>query len=259
MIELVDTHCHLDDPKLAAEIPQVVARAQEAGVAAMVSVGTSLESTRAALAIADANPTAVWAAVGVHPHEADLVHTEAAFGPVAALASHPRAVGIGETGLDYVRRNADPGNQKRLLSLHFALARKTGKALIIHCREAHADFYDQLRAEMPAPVRGVMHCYSGSLEMAKKYLDLGLYLSIAGPVTYPNAAAFREVVRALPADRLVVETDAPYLAPQEFRGRRNEPAHLTFTARCVSELLGLDFEAFCGAAARNGRALFGLG
>ncbi len=182
-----------------------------------------------------------------------------AFAPVAELASHPKAVAVGETGLDYYRRNADPENQKRLLSLHLALARKTGKALIVHCREAHQDFYDQLRAEMPAPVRGVMHCYSGSLEMAKKYLDLGLYISIAGPVTYPNAAGFREVVRALPADRLVVETDAPYLAPQDFRGRRNEPSYVTFTARRVSELLGLEFGAFCRAAARNGRALFGLG
>jgi TatD DNase family protein len=255
---LFDTHCHLDDPKFTGEVAAVVERARAAGVAGMVTVGTSAASTRAAVEIAAAHPDSVWAAAGVHPHEADAVHTEEAFAAVASLASHPRVVAIGETGLDYYRRHADPANQKRLFSLHLALARETGKALIVHCRDAYDDLYAQLRAEMPAPIRGVMHCYSGPPEMARKFLDLGFCISIAGPVTFPNAAALRETARGVPLDRLVVETDAPYLAPQAFRGRRNEPAYATHAARQLATLQGVDFDRFCEAEGRTARALFGL-
>lgn len=255
---LFDTHCHLDDPTFAGEVASVVQRARAAGVTGLVTVGTSVESTRAALAIAQAHPGSVWASAGVHPHEADAVPSEDAFIPLAELAADPRVVAIGETGLDYYRRHASPANQKRLFSMHIQLARRSGKPLILHCRDAYDDLYWQLRAEMPAPVRGVMHCYSGPPDMARRFLDLGLCISIAGPVTFPNAGTLREMARGLPLDRTVVETDSPYLAPQAFRGQRNEPAYVVHTARQVASLLAIDFDQFCQASTRNARALFSL-
>lgn len=255
---LFDTHCHLDDPRFAGEVPSIVERARASHVTGMVTVGTSTESSRAAISIASAYPGSVWAAAGIHPHEADAVHTVETFAPLVELAADPRVVAIGETGLDYYRRHADPANQKRLFSMHLELARRTGKALIIHCRDAYDDLYEQLRASMPAPIRGVMHCYSGPPDMARKFLDLGFYVSFAGPVTFPNAAKLRETVRGLPPDRVVVETDSPYLAPQPLRGQRNEPAYVTHAARQLATLLGVDFDHFCETSTRNARALFAL-
>lgn len=254
---LVDTHCHLDDPKFQGEVPEILARAREVGVAAMVTIGTSIESTQKALAIAREHD-GVRAAAGIHPHHADSVHTPKAFEPLVSLAEDPAVVAIGETGLDFHRDYADPKHQQSLLSLHLDLARRTGKPLVIHCREAYAEFIERVRRELAPPAAGVMHCFSGSAEDARRLLDLGFHISVAGPVTFPNARRLREVVRRVPLDRLVLETDAPYLAPQEFRGRRNEPAYLRFTARRVAELLGVDYDRFCESTTRNAAALFGL-
>lgn len=252
---LFDTHCHLDDARFRGELDEIVTRARDAGLVGVVTVGTSAVSTQAAVDIARRH-AGVWAAAGVHPNDAETIPDEAAFQPIARLAAEPEVVAIGETGLDYYRDHARPERQHALLSMHFDLARRTGKPLIIHCRDAHPDFFERISADMPAPVRGVMHCFSGSAEMARKYLDLGLHISIAGPVTYPNAAALRDVVKTLPLDRLLVETDSPYLAPQEFRGKRNEPSYVRFTALKIAEIHRRPPEQVFEATTRNGRELF---
>src|SRR5262245_34979254 len=197
---LVDSHAHLDDPAFAADLPAVLDRAREAGVERIVTIGTGLESSRRARAIAEAHPD-IWFSPGIHPHEADNP------GPVdelRPLAAHPRAVAVGETGLDYVKNYSSVPNQKALFVKHLEIARDAGKPVSIHCREAHSDAYDILRDH--APLRGVIHCFSGTWADAQRYLGLDFYLSIAGPVTYPNATGLREVARQIPLDRMMIET-----------------------------------------------------
>lgn len=247
----VDSHAHLDDPAFAPDLEAVLARAREAGVARLVTIGTSLESSRRALAIAEGHAE-VWFAPGIHPHEADNP------GPVEelrALAAHPRAVAVGETGLDTVKNYASIPNQRRLFLRHLEIARETDRPVSIHCREAHPDAIAILRAH--APLRGVIHCFSGTHEDAEMYIALGFYLSIAGPVTYPKADGFREVVRQLPLDRLLLETDCPLLAPQARRGKRNEPAYVRYTAEEVARLAGIPLDELGEATSENARRLFG--
>jgi len=252
---LFDTHCHLDDPLFAKDVDLVIDRAREAGVTAIVTAGTSISSSRAAIEIARRRD-GVWAAGGIHPNEpatpdeADLL---------AAIARDPKVVAIGETGLDFFRQRTDPFRQQALLEVHLKIALDTGKPLIFHCRDAHAELYERLASAAGRSIRGVMHCFSGTPETARRFLDLGLYISIAGPVTYPAAEPLRALIRTLPLDRLLVETDAPYLPPQEFRGGRNEPAYVRFTARRVARAAGVDFEKLCEVTTQNGRRLFGVG
>lgn len=254
---LVDTHCHLDDPQFGVDTPKVIHRARENGVELMVCVGTDLDSTRRCIELASADPR-LFASVGVHPHFADKVTTDEAFAPIEEMAAHPKVVGVGETGLDYYKKFARPERQKELLRRHIRLSLKTGKALIVHCRDAHDDFFEALSRETRPPIRGVMHCFSSTRDNAARALEWGLMISIAGPVTYPNAAALADVVRTIPLDRLVVETDAPYLAPQAHRGQRNEPVHVRHVAQKIAELQGVSFESVCDQTTRNARALFGM-
>lgn len=226
----------------------------------MVTIGTDVSSTRAARSLAEAHD-GVFFSTGCHPHEAD--HVRAVLEDVLReLGEHgrsPKCVAVGETGLDYYKNFALPENQKTLFLGHLKLARDLEKPLSIHCRQAHAETINILDREMKAPVRGVVHCFSGTREDARKYLDLGMYLSFAGPITFPNATSLRETARLVPVDRVLVETDAPYLAPQPVRGRRNEPSHVRFTAEAMAELLGVSFEQLCEAIQVNARNLFGIG
>jgi TatD DNase family protein len=249
---LVDSHAHLDDAAFAADLEPVLGRAREAGVARIVTIGTSVDSSRRARGIAERHPD-VWFSPGVHPHEAD------APGPVEELRellAHPRAVALGETGLDYVKNHASVPNQRALFVRHLEMAREAGKPLSIHCREAHPDLIAILREH--APLRGVIHCFSGTGADAEAYLSLGFFLSIAGPVTYPNADRLRAVVRTIPLGRLLVETDCPLLTPQKHRGRRNEPAYVRYTAAEVANVKGVSLEELEAATSRNAAALFGL-
>ena len=249
---LVDSHAHLDDRAFESDLEAVIARAKENGVERIVTIGTDLASSRRAQAIAETHEH-VWFSPGIHPHEAD--HP----GPVddlRALAAHPRAVAVGETGLDYVKNYASIPNQKVLFVKHLEIALEADKPVSIHCREAHPDAYAILRGH--APLRGVIHCFSGDWPDAENYLSLNFYLSIAGPVTYPKADRLRDVVRLIPLDRLLVETDCPLLTPQKHRGQRNEPAYVRYTAAEIANCHGISVAEVEEATTRNARRLFGI-
>lgn len=247
---LVDTHAHLDDEAFAADLPDVLRRAREAGITRIITVGTDLDSSRKACDLAAAHP-GLSAAIGSHPHTADTVSSLEEFRPLLA-----RAVAIGETGLDYAKKFATVENQKRLFIEHMKLVRETGLPIILHCRDAHPDCRALLREHLGTSLRGVVHCFSGDAADARDYLDLGLHLSFAGPVTFPKAQSLREVAAKIPLDRILLETDCPLLAPQRWRGKRNEPAYVVHTAEIVAAQLRLSLEQLAQATTCNAENLF---
>ena len=255
-VPLFDTHAHLHDAAFAADRAVVLARARAAGVVRLLTVGTDPESAGEAVALAAAEPD-VYAAVGIHPHDAAKAD-DAALERIAALARAPRVVAVGEIGLDYYRNLSPRDAQQRVLRWHLALAREVGKPVLLHCREAHADLLAALEAEGAGEIGGIMHCFSGDLDVARRCLDLGLLVSIAGPVTYPNARRLGEVVRTLGLEPLLIETDCPYLPPQPWRGQRNEPAYLPATAARVAELCGVPVEVVAGRTTRTACARLGV-
>src|SRR5713226_8908231 len=240
---LVDSHCHLDFADFSEERDAVVARARAAGVGTMLTIGTRLDEFPAVRTIAEAYPD-IWCSVGAHPHEAaDHAATTAA--ELAALAAHPRVIGIGETGLDYHYDHSPRDVQAQVFRVHVAAARASGLPLIIHAREADDDIARILREERAEA--GVLHCFSSGRGLAVAALELGFYISISGIVTFRNADDLRAIVRDVPLERLLVETDAPYLAPVPHRGRRNEPAFVAATAAAVAALKGVEPEALAVA------------
>jgi TatD DNase family protein len=253
---LVDTHAHLHDAAFDDDRAAVLARARAAGVGAFLTIGTDVPTSEAAVALAGAEPD-VYAAVGIHPHDAATA-TPAALARIAELARVPKVVAVGELGLDYYRDLSPRDAQRAALVAQLRLARAVGKPVLLHCREAHADLLEVCAAEAVTGGGGILHCFSGDLAVARRGLELGLFISIAGPVTYPSARRLAEVVRALPLDRLVVETDCPYLPPQPWRGQRNEPAYLPVTAARVAELLGQPAAAVAAATTANAVRLLGL-
>jgi TatD DNase family protein len=254
--DLFDTHAHLHFPGFDEDREAVLARARAAGVRRMVTIGTDGETSRAALALAERHPD-VWATAGVHPHDA-AESDEAAQAEVERIAAERRVVAIGEIGLDFFRNLSPPETQERVLRRFLALARRLRKPVVLHCRDAHAEILALLGEERVAEVGGIMHCFSGDVAIARRCLDLGLLISLAGPVTYPNARALPDVARFVPGDRLVVETDCPFLPPQGYRGKRNEPAYLTITAARVAELRGEPLDDLAARTTANARRLFGV-
>src|SRR5712691_1298997 len=249
---LVDSHCHLDFPDFAAERDAVVERARAAGVGTMLTIGTRLDQFPGVRAIAEAYDD-VWCSVGAHPHEAaDHAATTAA--DLAMLAAHPRVVGIGETGLDFHYDHSPRDVQEQVFRAHIAASQLSGLPLIIHAREADDDVARVLREERPPP--GVLHCFSSGRALAEAALDLGFYISISGIITFRNADELRAIVRDVPLERLLVETDAPYLAPVPYRGRRNEPAYVAATAACVAALKGIAPDELAAATTENFFRLF---
>jgi TatD DNase family protein len=253
---LVDTHAHLHDPAFDADRPAVITRARAVGVARFLTIGTDVETSGAAVVLAESEAD-VYAAVGIHPHDARTADA-AALERIAALARAPRVVAVGEIGLDYYRDLSPRTVQRTALVAQLRLARTVGKPVLLHCRDAHADLLDVCGAEGVGAAGGILHCFSGDLAVARRGLDLGFLISIAGPVTYPSARRLAEVVRALPLDRLVVETDCPYLPPQPWRGQRNEPAYLPVTAARVAELLGVPVSTVAAATTENAARLLSL-
>jgi TatD DNase family protein len=251
--ELFDTHAHLHFPEFDADREAVLARARAAGVRRMVTIGTDAATTRAAIAIAEREAD-VWATAGVHPHDAGE-SDDAALAEVERLAGDPRVVAVGEIGLDFFRNLSPREAQEGVFRRFIALARRLRKPVVVHCREAHAEVLSILTEERVADVGGIMHCFSGDVAIARRCLDLGLVISLAGPVTYPNARALPDVARFVPADRLVIETDCPFLPPQGYRGKRNEPAYLALTATRVAELRGESLETLARRASDNARRL----
>ena len=252
---LVDSHCHLDFPDFAQELPQVVARARAAGVTRMVTICTRLASEPTVRAIAEAHDGVFYAA-GTHPMqvaEEPLVTVEA----LTALAAHPKFVGIGETGLDYHYTAESASLQQESLRLHIEAARRTGLPLIVHARAADADMIRILTDERRAGAFScVMHCFSSGPALAQAAIELGFYLSASGIAAFPRSTELREIFAAAPLDRILVETDAPYLAPPPHRGRRNEPAYTAHTAEAIAGLWGLDYAGFAAATSANFDRLF---
>jgi TatD DNase family protein len=250
---LVDSHCHLDFADSAAEREAIISRARTAGVDTMLTISTRLDEFDAVRVIAEAH-AGIWCSVGVHPHEAKD-HAELAPQKLVALAAHPKVVGIGETGLDFHYDLSPRDIQEQVFRAHIAASRDTGLPLIIHAREADRELARILDEERPPP--GVMHCFSSGRALADAALALGFYISISGIVTFRNAEKLRAIVRDLPPDRLLVETDAPYLAPVPYRGKRNEPAFVAATAAAVAKLQGLEVAHLAEITSANFFRLFG--
>jgi len=256
-MRLFDTHAHLHFPDYAEDLDAVLERARAAGVRGMVTIGTDRETNRAVTALVKRVPD-VWATVGIHPHDAGEA-AEADFEEMERLAGEePKVVGFGEMGLDFFRDLSPREVQEKVFRRQIDIARRARKPIVVHCRDAHAETLAVLADERAGETGGVMHCFSGDVEIARRCLDLGLYISLAGPVTYKNARALPEVARFVPGDRLVVETDCPYLPPTPHRGKRNEPAYVALTAACIAELRGADPEALCDALTANAAKLFGI-
>ena len=254
---LVDSHAHLDAQPYSTDLDEVIARAKENRVAYILTVGCDLESSRASVDLAIRYPN-LYASVGIHPHDASLVNDQAMAELARMIESTDKVVAVGETGLDFYRDRSPRDQQEDAFRRHIQLAKDTGKPLIIHDRDAHDDVVRIMQEENAAEAGGVLHCFSGDLEMAKRAIDLGFYISISGPVTYRNARQLPGIVRALPLDRLLVETDCPFLAPEPYRGKRNEPAHTRLVAERIAELKGISFDDLALATTANAQRLFEL-
>ena len=252
---LFDTHAHLHFPDLAADLDAVLERARAAGVIGMITIGTDRETNPAAVALAE-RLADVHATVGVHPHDAAAA-TDADFAAMERLVRESsRVVALGEMGLDYFRDLSPRDVQERVFRRQLEMARRLGKPVVIHCRDAHPEALAILADERVGEVGGVMHCFSADVDVAKRCLDLGLMISLAGPVTYRSARALPEVARFVPVDRLVLETDCPFLPPHPHRGQRNEPAWVAITAAHVAELRGVTPEALGETVTANAFRLF---
>jgi TatD DNase family protein len=252
---LIDSHCHLDY-YTEAERPEVLARAAAAGVAEMVTIGTTLAQSQRLPAIAEAQPN-LWCTVGVHPHhaaEAPVPSPE----DVAAMTAHPRVIGIGESGLDYFYDRSPRDVQQAGFRAHIRAARMVGLPLAIHARDADGDIAAILQDERDTggDFSFLLHCFSSSRALAEAAVAIGGYISFSGILTFPKSHELREIARDLPADRLLVETDAPYLAPVPFRGKRNEPAYVAHTANVLAEVRGLEPAALADLTTTNFRRLF---
>lgn len=252
---LVDSHCHLDFPDFAAELPDVVARAVAAGVSHLVTISTRVRRFPEILAIAERFDN-VSCSVGTHPHQA-AEEPDVTTAELVALSRHPKVVAIGEAGLDYHYDTSPRDAQERGLRIHIAAARETGLPLVIHSREADADMaaiLEEERARGAFPF--VLHCFTGGADLARRALALGGYISFSGVVTFKNSADLRAIAASVPEDRILVETDAPFLAPTPHRGKRNEPAFVAETARVLAEARDMPFADFAAATTRNFSTLF---
>jgi len=254
-MQLIDTHAHLDEEAFDVDRVEVVDRALAEGLTAIVTIGTTADSSRRAVAIAQQFP-AVYAAVGIQPNYVSQAH-DSDWETIEELAGEPKVVAIGETGLDRYWDYAPFELQVDYFRRHIGLARQRDLPFVVHCRDAEADVVAELqRAAAEGPLRGVMHSFCGDLATAKACLELGLYISLAGMVTYKKSQELRELTRELPLERVLIETDSPYLPPQPVRGKRNEPAYVRMTAEIVAGFLGQPAEEFARQTSENARQLF---
>ncbi|HET7333621.1 MAG TPA: TatD family hydrolase [Rhizomicrobium sp.] len=252
---LVDSHCHLDFPEFAPELDAVVARAHEAGVGLCVSIGTTLEKFPQVRAVAERFDN-VYCSVGIHPHEADKEPLSDS-APLVEFARHAKVVGIGETGLDYYYEHSAREVQKQTFRLHIAAARELRLPLIVHTRDAEDDTIDILKDEMgKGAFTGLIHCFTGTQKLADAALALGFSISVSGIATFKKSDDLRAVLKTVPLNRLLVETDAPYLAPVPHRGKRNEPAFVRHTAKVLADLKGVSETELAHATTENFLALF---
>jgi len=253
---LIDSHCHLEYKGLVEDQQGVLARAREAGISGFLSISTRQREWDKVIGTAEREAD-VWASVGIHPHEADG-HADMGEGALLEMAAHPRVIAIGETGLDYYYDHSERETQKLLFRRHISVARNTGLPLIVHTRDAEDDTAAILAEEMEqGAYPALIHCFTASAEFARKVLDLGLTISLSGIVTFKNAKDLQAIAAELPEDRILVETDAPFLAPIPHRGQVCEPAFTADTARFVASLRGVSPEALADTTTRNFTQLFG--
>ena len=254
---LVDSHAHLDGSQFNSDREATIQRATDNGISHILTVGCDLESSAASVALAHKYDN-ICAAVGIHPHDATQM-SEQTLQQLRKLLAPPKVVALGEIGLDFYRDRSPRDIQRSAFRQQIRLAKEVGKPIIVHDRDAHEEVLQILMDENAAEVGGVLHCFSGDLLMARKCLELGFYLSFPGTISYPKNQAAREVVKAIPIDKMLVETDCPYLSPQKFRGKRNEPAYVRYTAEKVAEIKGLSIEDVARVTSRNCYDLFGIG
>jgi TatD DNase family protein len=257
-MDLFDTHAHLADEQLAADVPDVLARAAAAGVTSILAVGTTIQSSRQCLDLAQEH-SEVWSSAGIHPNHASEAQP-GDWDEIVRLAAEPRVVAIGESGLDLYWKGVPLAVQQDYFDRQIRLSHTTGKPLVIHLRETAAEIYAMLvEARKRGPLAGIMHSFTGTAEQAQQFLDLGLHISFAGMVTYKKSDDLRAVAAGVPANRLLVETDSPYLSPEPFRGRRpNEPARVLHTAECLAKVRGVSLAELAAQTTANARALFRL-
>ena len=252
-MKLFDSHCHLDDEKFNEDRAETIARLREGGVERCVCVGSDLPSSRRCVALAEQYPF-IYAAAGVHPHEAKDAPADY-LDQLKTLLAHPKVMALGEIGLDYYYDLSPRDVQKRVVQEQLDLACETDMPVIFHIRDAHGDMFDILRSRSRLPA-GVIHCCSASAEMVREYLKMGFYISFAGPITFKNAAGPVFASQAVPLDRLLIETDSPYLAPVPLRGRRNEPANVRYVLEKQAEIHGVPPEELAEITFRNACALY---
>lgn len=259
---IIDTHAHLDMSAFAQDRGEVITRALNAGVSTIITVGTNLESSKEAIRLAEDYPQ-ISAAVGFHPHDVTgMVRADIA--SLAEIAKHPGVVAIGETGLDFYRDHSPRETQIQVLRWQLDLAAELELPVIIHCRQAENDMLDLLREWVSlhwgrqGRGRGVIHCFSGDRDAARQYLEMDFYLSLGAYIGYPSSTGLHNIIREIPADRLLVETDCPFLPPQSHRGQRNEPAYLPLTVEALANIRGEPLEAVARATSQNAQRLFCL-
>lgn len=255
----IDSHCHLSFPELSAQLSELLAAMKAAQVEQAICISTTLEEFPAVLALAEAHPQ-LWATVGVHPDNEGV--QEPSVDDLVRLAAHPKVLAIGETGLDYYRLNgrsvADMEWQRERFRVHIRAAQQTNKPLVVHTRSSSADTLQILRDEGRGEVRGVLHCFTEDLATAQAAVEMGFHISFSGIITFKNAESIREVAKALPRERVLIETDSPYLAPVPYRGKLNQPAYVPHVAAQLAQLWNESLEAVAARTSANTRALFGL-
>jgi TatD DNase family protein len=255
-MHLIDTHAHLDMPEFEADLPQVIQRAREAGVSTILTVGIDLASCRKAIEIAETYPD-IFAILGVHPHDAAQVG-ERDLDRLKVLARHEKVKAWGEIGLDFFRNLSPPAIQQEIFRRQITIAKELKLPMVIHSRSATQETITCLREERAWEVGGVIHCFSGDARTAAQYLEMGFVISIPGVVTFNKAQGLREVVKGLPAEKLLLETDAPFLAPVPHRGKRNEPAYVRLTAATCAAIRGEDISVLAATTTKNACRVFNL-
>lgn len=253
---LIDSHAHLDDKRFDRDRDSLIKDLESNGIELVINIGADLKSSIASVSLAEKYPN-IYATVGVHPHDAKNMD-DSTLEILRSLAKRNKVVAIGEIGLDFYYDNSPRDEQRKWFREQLKLAKELDLPVVIHSRDAQQETFDTLKEAQDGTLRGVLHCYSGSKEMAMEYIKLGFYISIAGPVTFKNARVLKEVAKAVPLDKLLVETDCPYLAPEPHRGKRNEPVYVKYVAGTIADIKGISFEELAKATNRNTKELFGI-
>ena len=254
---LIDSHAHLDDTRFDKDRDELIKSLKDVGVDLVINPGADLQSSIKSVSLSEQYDN-IYAAVGIHPHEAKEMD-ESTLEVLKSFANRENVVAIGEIGLDYYYDNSPRDIQKHRFIEQLDLAKEVDLPVIIHSRDAAGDTFDILKSAQDGSLKGVLHCYSGSVEMALEYIKLGFYISIAGPVTFKNARIVKEVAKTVPMDRLLIETDSPYLTPEPYRGKRNEPVYVRQVAGTIAELRGISFEEVATKTSENTKKLFRIG